>query len=213
MKSRLVLRAEDGELLPLHPSRWHGPPTAEEQQLLASLDGPVLDVGCGPGRLLDGLNRRGVVALGVDPAPGAVALARRRGCAVLQRSVFERLPGERRWRSVLLLDGNVGIGGDPVRLLRRCRSLMRPDGVVIAEVERPGTGLKRCQARLERDVSVGEWFGWSIVGVEAIPDLAAEAGLVTQSVQHSPDDRWFVQLGTERGTERGPEQVQARACA
>ena len=75
--------------------------------------GPVLDVGCGPGRLVLGLAQRGTVALGVDPAPAAVALARSRGAPVLQRSVFDPLPGQGRWRTVLLADGNIGIGGDP----------------------------------------------------------------------------------------------------
>ena len=55
---------------------------------------------------------------------------------MLQRSVFDRLPGERRWGTVLLLDGNIGIGGDPVRLLRRCADLVRPRGQVLAEVGR-----------------------------------------------------------------------------
>src|SRR5204863_7462240 len=96
-------------------------PTAPEEARLAAMAAPVLDVGCGPGRLVVGLARRGAVALGVDPAPAAVALARGRGAAVLQRSVFDPLPGHGRWRTIVLADGNIGIGGDPVRLLRRCR--------------------------------------------------------------------------------------------
>ena len=36
-----------------------------------------------------------------------------RGVNVLERSVFAGVPGQGRWRSVLLLDGNIGIGGDP----------------------------------------------------------------------------------------------------
>ena len=138
---RLRLRDVGGDVLPLDPARWHGPITAAEQQLLVRLTGPVLDVGCGPGRIVEGLASRGVVTLGVDPAPGAVSLARRRGCAVLQRSVFETLPGEGRWRTALLLDGNIGIGGDPVRLLRRCGALVHLSGCVVVEVEAPGSWL------------------------------------------------------------------------
>ena len=72
---RLVLRSDDGRALPLDPSRWHAEPTVAEWELLGRLSGPVLDVGCGPGRLVSGLARRGTVALGLDPAPGAVELA------------------------------------------------------------------------------------------------------------------------------------------
>jgi SAM-dependent methyltransferase len=191
---QVVMRDEDGRMLPLDPPRWHGQPTAAEQLLLAELDGPVLDVGCGPGRMVEGLGRMGIVALGVDPSPGAVSLTRRRGCAVLQRSVFEPLPGEGRWGSVLLLDGNLGIGGDPVRLMRRCRTLVSPTGVVVAEVERPGSGLLTCRARLERAGRVGAWFDWSVVGADAITSLAPVAGLSVRSIKCWGSDRWFAYL-------------------
>jgi len=48
--------------------------------------------------------------------------------------------GGGRWAHVLLADGNVGIGGDVVALLRRCAELVRPGGTVVVEVERPGAG-------------------------------------------------------------------------
>jgi SAM-dependent methyltransferase len=202
--SAAVLRAEDGAALPLDPVRWHGATSAPERDLLARLSGPVLDVGCGPGRLLEGLARRGLFGLGVDPAPAAVALARRRGCSVLQRSVFEPLPGEGRWGSVLLLDGNIGIGGDPIRLLTRCRSLLRANGTVVAEVEPPGTGWRSCRARLERGAETGPWFEWAVVAAEALPSLAASAGLYVDSVSVTGEGRWFADLV-------GP--MAARACA
>jgi hypothetical protein len=33
------------------------------------------------------------------------------------------------------MDGNIGIGGDPADLLRRCAELVRPDGLVLVEVD------------------------------------------------------------------------------
>jgi SAM-dependent methyltransferase len=181
-------------VLPLDAARWQGPPTRAEQSLLADLPGPVLDVGCGPGRIVEGLAHRGVVALGVDPAPHAVIMARRRGRAVLQRSVFGRLPGEGRWATVLLLDGNIGIAGDPVRLLRRCHHLVHSGGLVLVEVEPSGRGWRTCRARLERDVEHGPWFDWSVVGADAIGQLAEWAGLRLASLTRSPEDRWFAYL-------------------
>jgi SAM-dependent methyltransferase len=197
----LILRDVCGDVLPLDPSRWHGPITAAEQQLLAMVTGPVLDVGCGPGRIVERLASRGVVVLGVDPAPGAVSLARRRGCAVLQRSVFETLPGEGRWQTVLLLDGNIGIGGDPVRLLRRCEALVHRAGSVVAEVEAPGCGWRTCRARLERGHESSPWFEWSVVGADAIAGLAAGVGLRVCAIDQASDHRWFAHLtpDTPRG--------------
>lgn len=190
----ILFREEGGDTLPLEPTRWHGPITAAERDLLATLRGPVLDVGCGPGRIVEAAGRSGLVALGVDPAPAAVALARGRGCPVLQRSVFDPLPGEGRWGCALLWDGNIGIGGDPVRLLRRCRGLVRPEGKIVVEVEPPGTLSRRCRARLERGAQASGWFGWSVVGTDAITGLATEAGLVTDAVTVDADGRWFATL-------------------
>ena len=190
----LVLRGYDGALLRLEPWRWHGPATGQERELLAGLLGPVLDVGCGPGRMVEALAHQGVVALGVDPAPGAALLARRRGCPVLQRSVFEPLPGEGRWGSVLLLDGNLGIGGDPLSLLRRCRGLVRSGGCLVAEVEPPGTQGRTCRARLERGCQSSAWFAWSVVSADSIDGLAARAGFGMRTLAGGRDGRWFAHL-------------------
>jgi SAM-dependent methyltransferase len=192
----VVLRAEDGTALPLEPARWHADPSVDEEVLLAGVDGPVLDVGCGPGRLVLALARRGVVALGVDPAPAACVLARRRGAPVLHRSIFDPLPGQGRWRTILLADGNVGIGGDPGRLLRRCRDLLAAEGTIVVEVEPPsGEGWQRYRARLERGDRHGPWFTWAVVDADGIATLAPAAGLSLLRLQHvAAEGRWFAHL-------------------
>jgi SAM-dependent methyltransferase len=196
----VVLRVDDGTTLPLDLRRWHAEPSAGEDALLAASATPVLDVGCGPGRLVLGVARRGGVALGVDPAPAAVALARDRGAAVLQRSVFDPLPGTGRWRTILLADGNIGIGGDPARLLRRCRELLAGDGTVIVEVLNPGPGWRHYRVRLERGGQYGPWFSWAVVDADAIADLADAAGLELLRLQHiAAEGRWFAHLRPSPG--------------
>ena len=187
------LRASDGGVLPLDDARWHADVDHWERGVLDGLPGPVLDVGCGPGRVVVDLARRGVPSLGVDPAPAAVNLARRRGAAVLQRSVFDRLPGEGRWGAVVLFDGNVGIGGDAVRLLARCACLIRPSGTVLVEVARPGSGWATRRVRVEHGSRAGPWFGWVIVGADAIGVVASAAGLRVTRTQRA-GERWFARL-------------------
>lgn len=185
----LVLRAEEGDLLSDSATRWFEAATPDERSLLARLPGPVLDVGCGPGRLVVALLELGVPALGVDNAPGAVAIARAQGAAVLARSVFDRLPAEGRWGSGVLADGNVGIGGDPVRLLARLGHLVRPGGMIAVETDSRASGISRGRARLERGSEVGGWFPWAVVGPDALPALAQESGLVhraTRQVEGRP---------------------------
>ena len=74
-------------------------------------------------------------ALGVDQSATAVALARRSGAPALRRDVFDPLPGTGRWHTVLLADGNVGLGGDPWRILRRAGELLRNGGCCVAEFD------------------------------------------------------------------------------
>lgn len=191
----LALRSEAGARLPLDAARWHGSLTDAERHLLSGLAGPVLDVGCGPGRVVEGLGRLGVAALGVDPVASAVALAYRRGACALQRSVFDPLPGAGRWASIVLLDGNVGIGGDPLRLLARCRDLLADSGSVLVELEAPGRRSGSQRVRLEDHTGHGPWFEWAVVSVDAIAGVASAAGLAVRTIRHASDeDRWFAHL-------------------
>jgi SAM-dependent methyltransferase len=173
----LVLRTADGRALPLHVSRWCGPPDAADEELLRRCRGPVLDVGCGPGRLTVALTERGIQALGVDISWTAVARVRQAGAPALHCSVFDPLPGQGRWGTVLLADGNIGIGGMPARLLHRCAQLLAPGGRLLIEAE-PGNVDEQLTAWLEHpDGRQGPLFPWARMGVVPLLRAAAEAGL------------------------------------
>jgi SAM-dependent methyltransferase len=187
----LVMRTADGRGLPLHIHRWCGRPDAADEALLQRSHGPVLDVGCGPGRLTIALTERGVQALGVDISRAAIDLVRQAGAPALHRSVFDPLPGLGRWATVLLADGNIGIGGLPTRLLRRCAKLLAPDGRMLIEAE-PGNIDERLTACLEHpDGRRGPEFPWARMGTAALLGAAADAGLhVAGQWRHA--DREFV---------------------
>jgi len=180
------VRADDGSRHPLRTGRWLGYPGGPDEPdrrvdiaLTCCCDGPTVDLGCGPGRLVERLVRRGVCALGVDLSPMAVAITRLRGGPALRRDVFGPLPGTGRWAYAILADGNLGIGGDPVAMLARTRLLLAPTGVAIVEFARPGTEVRSRQIRLETSCGsrVGEWFPWARVGVDRAAEVAAAAGL------------------------------------
>ena len=189
--TQLAVRADTGEAVVLDLDRWDRPASGEERALLAGVEGPVIDLGCGPGRLVVDLAARRVPALGIDLSPDAVQLARRRGATVLQRDLFGDLPDEGRWATALLFDGNVGIGGDPVRLFRRCRRLTAPTGRLLVEVAPPGVGWRRASAWLVRDGRRSAAFPWAVVGADAVEGLGRGAGLVVTSLRQTLSGRWF----------------------
>jgi SAM-dependent methyltransferase len=187
------VRLADGTLQPLPLDRWVGAADASDGAVLALAAGPVLDLGCGPGRHLAALQARGLAALGVDLSPVAVRLARRRGAAAIPGDVFGTVPYAGRWRTALLLDGNIGIGGAPGALLRRTRELLAPGGSALVELDPPGAPTRRTRIRIEAGGDVSEWFRWARVGVDGIEPLAARAGLRVEDVLCA-GGRWLVRL-------------------
>ena len=189
----LLLRDAAGGARRLPLDAWLDAAGAVDERVLARARGPVLDVGCGPGRHVHALARRGVLAVGVDVSPVAVALARRRGATVLEASIFDRLPGAGRWRSALLLDGNIGIGGRPDALLRRLVALLASRGLVLAELDAPGSGIQLGRVRLEDGEATSDWFSWARIGADAIATPARAAGLRI-AARWRDGDRWFAAL-------------------
>jgi len=178
-------------------SRFTGPADAVDLRVLAGARGPVLDVGCGPGRMVAAALRAGLPALGVDVSRTAVRLAHAAGLPVLRRSVFEPLPHDHGFGTVLLLDGNVGIGGSPGRLLSRCRQLLATGGSVVVEVDvdprvdRAFTGVLRAHGGDSSDP-----FPWAQVGHAALARHAGPAGLGARR-GWTDGGRTFVELGRD----------------
>jgi SAM-dependent methyltransferase len=195
------VRWGDGSTARLDIERWVADPLSEELDLLAGVSGPVLDVGCGPGRHVAAVAERGVEALGIDVLPEALRAARSRGAAVLERSVFADVPRAGEWATILLLDGNVGIGGDPVALMRRVRELLSPKGCALIELEAPGVGLQRDDGRLETPHGRSLPFAWGRVGVDGIEALSRQSGFAVTDLRTAAD-RWFAELTVDRWVAR-----------
>lgn len=185
--------ATDGAVCIDAPARWFAAPSGAELALLRLADGPVLDIGCGPGRHVLALGHRGVEAVGIDPSPQFVAVARGRGATVLEGSIFDPVPMAGQWGSCLLLDGNIGIGACPEKLLQRARSLVRTGGRVLVEAAAPGTPLRVRNLRIRVDGTVGPTFSWVDVDIDRLHDLADAAGLDLRR-NWCAEGRWFAWL-------------------
>lgn len=172
----LFLRRPDGWLLPLEVERWCAGPDTADLTVLERCRGAVLDIGCGPGRLVAGLAALGHPALGIDVSPAAVDRTARSGGSAVCGSVFDSVPDEGRWDTALLVDGNIGIGGDPRALLERVAQIVTADGVLLAETATADVD-ERVQVRVDDGRgALGASFPWARVGRAALLRHARATG-------------------------------------
>lgn len=168
----------------------------DDAAALESAAGPVIDVGCGPGRFVHAAIMAGHLTLGIDISETAVRIAQEHGLPVLRRSVFQELPGEGTWGTALLIDGNIGIGGDPTALLRRCGELVRRgDGSVLVETHPDPDRDAVFDGVLVDDLDRASLpFPWAEVGARALRGHARAGGLVARR-EWTVGGRTFAEYG------------------
>lgn len=139
---------EGGPMAPLHrinPVRlaWLRDAIAKHFRLSRGGDEPaleglsILDVGCGAGLLSEPLSRMGAEVLGLDPAPGNVALARRHAqetgaCATYRSGSVEELAQEPARFDVVLAMEVVEHVRDMPAFVAAAANLLKPGGLFAA---------------------------------------------------------------------------------
>jgi SAM-dependent methyltransferase len=173
------LRVAPGRRLTHDLAAYFAPVTAHERALLDLVEGPVLDVGCGPARHARLLQARGLTAIGLDRSLLALGLARSLGLRhwLHADARFGPLPPV---RTALLLDGNLGLAGTPdgaVQLLHRLATACGPGGHLLVGGRAPRHGwLRPLVVRDEYRNLAGPWGRWLQASLPAVLDLAAPAG-------------------------------------
>lgn len=182
-----------GGPVPLPVDAWTGGADEHDLALLGLCHGATLDIGCGPGRMVEALALRGHVALGIDVVDHAVAMTLDRGVPAVLGDVFGAVPDEGRWDTVLLADGNIGIGGDPALLLKRVGDLLAPHGRAVVELAGPGVDSVTAQVTISDAEHHTRPFPWAVVGLDDAPRLAASAGMTVRDM-HPLGSRWAAVL-------------------
>jgi len=198
----LYLRESDGQEIAdanrMDVSRWNAHADAADVSLLRSVTGPLIDIGCGPGRMVRAAAEVGHGALGIDVSPTAIEIATEAGLNVLLCSVFEPLPDEGRWQTALLVDGNIGIGGDVTAMLERCRELLSDDGEIVVETHADESWDRTYTGRLvDSHGRESASFPWAEVGIDTLLRRAAAVGLASRRVWEL-DGRSFCRLTAAR---------------
>ena len=117
------------------------PRSTAEAQLLASLDGPVLDLGAGPGSYALHLESGGVEVTAGDSSPGAVEVAGARGCRdtrVMDLRGVDLAPES--YESVIIMGNTLGVHQTPKSLpglLSSLRHVVVVGGVLLCQMLDP----------------------------------------------------------------------------
>jgi len=182
-----------GEPLATDLARWNGEADEVDLMVVSRCEPPVIDLGCGPGRMVAALNRSGRPALGVDFSAVAVGTSMRRGALALRRRISDPLPAEGRWGTALLIDSNIGIGGDVTALLRRCCALIGSGGLIICEVDPDQDRHQTSHVVLDVDNLRSPPVPWGRVGGRVLSHLAAALDMLVVE-EWSAQGRVFVAL-------------------
>ncbi len=179
-------------------SRWNADADAADLTLLSRVTGPVLDIGCGPGRMVRAAMELGMHAVGIDVSAAALEVASNLGGSFFKASVFDRVPGEGMWQTTLLVDGNVGIGGDIPSLLARCRELLAETGEIVVELHPDASHEEHFFAEVVDGYgNRSDSFPWAEIGLDRLSLMLDGLGLeLVQSWEF--DGRAFCRLAKNR---------------
>ncbi|MDJ0335927.1 class I SAM-dependent methyltransferase [Salinibacterium sp. G-O1] len=159
-------------------SRWNADADHVDLTLLSRVTGPVLDIGCGPGRMVRAAMNLGMHAVGIDVSAAALEIAGSLGGSFFQGSVFDRVPGEGMWQTTLLVDGNVGIGGDIPSLLARCRDLLSATGEIVIELNADASHEEHYFAEVvDSHGNRSDSFPWAEIGLDRLCLMLDHLGL------------------------------------
>lgn len=200
------IRRDDGHLSDGHsPEVYFGDPERFfpwEEDLLDAVQGPVLDVGAGPGRMALWAQAQGHDVVALESSPLTIAIAAERGVCDVRCGRWEAfdevlLAQERAFGSVLLMGHNFGLAGtlEGLRtMLQTLRDRTRPGATVIgSSIEFTDSRdpehvryheMRRAQGRypgelvirVEYGGRVGPDFPMLLVDTETLGRIAFETG-------------------------------------
>jgi SAM-dependent methyltransferase len=163
-----------------------------EAKALSHAVGRILDIGCGAGRVMAYLQALGHDVVGIDIDAKLVELCRKRGLTRVSVSSYEQLTDVGTFETLLLMDRNIGMGGNTeglLKLFELCHDLCCPQGLLIfdsvevpPEYANPTPGVSEKRLRYKYGASEGPEFGWIHINDMNAKRILADAGWTARQV-------------------------------
>ena len=169
-----------------------------EKRALKHVGGKVLDAGCGAGRHILYLQKKGFDVLGIDESPLATKVCKERGCKKVKvMDIFKPKLKANTFDTIILFGNNLGIGGTlkgVKKLLKILRKLAKKDGTLLLnsiDVKvtkdrshinyrqrnlKQGKYIGALKIRIEYKNLIGEWFEWINIEPKVLKSLASKSG-------------------------------------
>jgi SAM-dependent methyltransferase len=189
---------------------------AHEREAIQRARGPVLDIGCGAGRVALYLQGRGHRVLAIDNSPLAVRVAKARGVRTTRVSSIDQIPSLRgTFRTIVLYGNNFGLFGGlkkARRLLAAMRGITAPDALIIASTANPYTTCEavhlayhqrnRERGRMAGQIRLriryaqfrGRWFDYLFASQDEVRSIVERTGWAVSEMVGSPGPEFAVVL-------------------
>jgi SAM-dependent methyltransferase len=178
-------------------SYFRAPRGNADREVLGTLTGRILDLGCGPGSYTLFLEQRGLEVVAIDASPGAIDVCRERGCGDARVIAIDEVDATLgRFDAIVCMGNTFGIDANPGTLpdrLDRMRSVLAPNGRLVLALLDPlatsdpnhlryhernraaGRPAGLTRARLEYRGEMSDWWHLWLLTESELRDVVAQA--------------------------------------
>ena len=191
---------------------------ASEQLATSKFLGPLLDIGCGAGRVAKFCQDKNIEYTGIDISPLAVQVCKERGFTDVHTASVDNLDlGRNDFRTIIMFGNNFGLLGtteEVVKMLKNFHRISVPDAIILAGSRNPLATNEQIHLDLhERNRIAGrppgfltlrlhykgettEWWNLLLASPELMAEIAEEANWKLEKT--FGDRKYFVGLLKKR---------------
>ncbi|WP_299253632.1 class I SAM-dependent methyltransferase [uncultured Cytophaga sp.] len=184
-----------------------------EKELFAlqNVQGRILDVGAGSGTHSLLLQAQGHEVVAIDISELCVDAMKIQGIKYTACVDFFEYQDTEKFDTILFLMNGFGIAGtlenlEPLFL--KCKSLLKPNGIIIGEsadilylfeeddgscaIDINGVYYGEMTYKMTYKNTVGDWFPWLYISSDLLTDCADQSGFQLKEIKHGSDDDFMI---------------------